>query len=59
MDRKDIDPDEYVSDEYIKECLSMTPKQRLIALEELNEFLDAAMPKENKEIARKLREEGF
>lgn len=46
-------------DDYIKWCLSLTPGKRIECLEKLNELLDAAMPPENKEIAKKLREEGF
>lgn len=50
---------EDISDDYIKWCLSLTPQKRLECLEKLNEFLFKAMPAENKEIAKKLREEGL
>jgi len=39
--------------------LSMTPKQRMDRLEQLNEFLDKAMPKKSKEIWKKLKKMGF
>jgi hypothetical protein len=48
-----------INEDYIKWCLSLTPEKRMQCLEKLNEFLDTAMPLENKEIARKLKEEGF
>lgn len=48
-----------INEAYIKWCLSLTPEKRLENLEKLNEFLDKAMPEENKQIAKKLREEGF
>ena len=47
------------NEDYIKWCLSLTPEKRMQCLEKLNEFLYKAMPEKNKEIARKLREEGF
>ena len=48
-----------INEDYIKWCLSLTPEKRMECLERLNEFLFKAMPPENKEIARKLKEEGF
>lgn len=39
--------------------LSMTPQQRMSQLEQLNAFLDRAMPKESKEMWKKLKAEGF
>ena len=50
---------EDINEDYIKWCLSLTPEKRMECLEKLNEFLFKAMPPENKEIARKLKEEGF
>ena len=48
-----------INEDYIKWCLSMTPEKRMECLEKLNDFLDKAMPCENKEIAKKLKAEGF
>ena len=48
-----------VNEDYIKWCLSLTPEKRLECLEKLNEFLFMAMPSENKEIAKKIREDGY
>ena len=52
-------PNVDINEDYIRWCLSLTPAKRLECLEKLNEFLYKAMPEENKEIAKKLREEGF
>jgi hypothetical protein len=40
-------------------CLLLTPEKRMESLEKLNEFLNAAMPPKNKEIAKRLRDERF
>ena len=59
MKKKITNPNNDLSEDYIKWCLSMTPEKRMECLEKLNEFLDKAMPLENKEIAKRLKEEGF
>lgn len=51
--------DEYINDEDLKRYIDLTPEKKLEYLEKMNQFLNEAMPLKNKEIAKKLREEGF
>ncbi|MBI3591795.1 MAG: hypothetical protein HY094_10510 [Candidatus Melainabacteria bacterium] len=51
--------DEYINDEDLKRYIDLSPEKKLEYLNEMNQFLNAAMPPENKKIAQKLREEGF
>lgn len=57
-DKKDL-KDQYINDEDLKRYIDLPLEKKLEYLEEMNKFLDAVMPEENKKIARKLREEGF
>lgn len=59
MKNKNKIKDEYINDEDLKRYIDLSPEKKLEYLEEMNKFLNAAMPPENKEIAKKLREEGF
>lgn len=51
--------DEYINDDDLKRYIDLSPEKKFEYLEEMNKFLNAAMPAKNKEIAKKLREEGF
>ncbi|MBI3308686.1 MAG: hypothetical protein HYZ79_04870 [Candidatus Melainabacteria bacterium] len=59
MKNKNKIKDEYINDEDLKRYIDLSPEKKLEYLEEMNLFLNAAMPPENKRIAKKLREEGF
>lgn len=50
---------EFINDEDLKRYMKLPVEKKFEYLEEMNKFLNEAMPKENKEIAKKLREEGF
>ncbi len=50
---------EYINDEDLKRYINLSPEKKLEYLDEMNQFLNEAMPTENKKIAKKLREEGF
>lgn len=50
---------EYINDEDLKRYISLSPEKKMEYIEEMNDFLNAAMTPENKKIAKKLREEGF
>ncbi len=51
--------DEYINDDDLKRYMNLSVEKKFEYLEEINKFFNAAMPKENKEIARRLREEGY
>ena len=59
MKNKNKIQDEYINDEDLKRYIDLSPEKKLEYLEEMNLFLNEAMPPENKRIAKKLREEGF
>ena len=57
-DKKKI-TNEFINDEDLKRYMALPAEKKMEYLEEMNQFLNEAMPQENKEIAKKLREEGF
>ena len=57
-DKKKI-TNEFINDEDLKRYMALPVEKKLEYLEEMSQFLNEAMPQENKEIAKKLREEGF
>jgi len=48
-----------VDREYIRNCLALTPEQRLKELEKLNKFFSEAMSEESKQAWLKLKAKGF
>ena len=57
-DKKNI-ANEFINDEDLKRYIALSVEKKMEYLEEMNRFLNEAMPLENKKIAKKLREEGF
>lgn len=53
MNRKD----QYINDENLKRYMALPVEKKFEYLEQMNIFLDLAMPDKNKEIAKKLKEE--
>ncbi len=51
--------DEFFNIDDLKNAQKLTYSERLKILEEINEFIMIAMPKENKQISLKLQENGF
>ena len=59
MKEKNSNKDEYINDEDLKRYIDLSPEKKLKYLEEINSFLNEAMPEKSKKIAKRLREEGF
>ena len=49
--------DQYINDDDLKRYIALPVEKKFEYLEEMNVFLDLAMPEKNKEIAKKLKEE--
>ena len=46
-------------DEQLRRYMALSPKKKLEYLEQMNQFLSAAMPAENKKIWQQLKTEGW